>query len=139
MQHQMRTAFLFSSGLIFGFIINLFMYRNINFTVDYCETSKATEIVPLTITNKIPLPREKNIIIYTKCNYTQKGPRILCAVFTHSKVHSKVHYVHNTWGKRCDKVIYMTGPKQPEQKYDPNFEFVHLNMSDNYERITKKA
>ena len=33
----------------------------------------------------------------------------------------------------------MTGPKQPEQKDDPNFEFVYLNMTDNYERITEKA
>ena len=40
---------------------------------------------------------------------------------------------------RCDKVIYMTGPKQPEQKNDPNFEFVYLNMTDEYNRITEKA
>jgi glycoprotein-N-acetylgalactosamine 3-beta-galactosyltransferase len=60
-------------------------------------------------------------------------------VFTHAKVHSKVHYVHNTWGNRCDKVIYMTGPKQPEQKDDPNFKFVYLNMTDEYNRITEKA
>lgn len=39
-------------------------------------------------------------LIKTKCNYKSSGPRILCAVFTYKEAHSKVHYVHNTWGKR---------------------------------------
>ena len=42
----------------------------------------------------------KETTVLTKCKYNKNGPRILCAVFTHKKVHSKVHYVHNTWGNR---------------------------------------
>ncbi len=38
--------------------------------------------------------------IKTKCNYSTKGPRILCAIFTYKDAHSKIHNVHNTWGKR---------------------------------------
>ena len=33
----------------------------------------------------------------------------------------------------------MTGPKQPEQNDDPQFNFVYLNMIDEYNRITEKA
>ena len=40
---------------------------------------------------------------------------------------------------RCDKVIYMTGPKELGQLDDPQFNFVYLNMTDEYERITEKA
>ena len=41
--------------------------------------------------------------IETKCNYGERGPRILCAVFIHQSFHkTKVQPVHNTWAKRLD-------------------------------------
>ena len=39
--------------------------------------------------------------IKTKCNYGIRGPRILCAIFTHRDLHkSTLLPVHNTWAKR---------------------------------------
>ena len=43
----------------------------------------------------------KNEIIKTKCDYNEKGPRILCAIFIHQSFHkTKVLPVHETWAKR---------------------------------------
>ena len=89
MERYIRTAFLFSIGLFCGILINL--YSNLNLNYNYCKIEE--------IEQNTKLLNEKNII-YTKCDYNRNGPRILCAVFTHAKAHSKVHYVHNTWGKR---------------------------------------
>ena len=47
--------------------------------------------------------------------------------------------VHNTWARRCDKTIYMTGPKLDTQYDDPTMPFVYLNITDLYERITEKT
>jgi glycoprotein-N-acetylgalactosamine 3-beta-galactosyltransferase len=79
-------------------------------------------------------------IIETNCNYGENGPKILCAIYTHSIVHkTTLPPVHNTWAKRCDKVIYMTGPKLPNQDDDPEMPFVYLNITDDYQRITLKT
>ena len=89
MQLYIRTVFLFCIGLFFGSFINL--YGSINLNYNYCKIAE---------TEQTKTFQKQNNTIYTKCNYTTKGPRILCAVFTHAKVHSKVHYVQNTWAKR---------------------------------------
>ena len=44
------------------------------------------------------------------CGYGTNGPKILCTVFTYKKNFDlKAQYVDQTWGKRCDKTIYMSG------------------------------
>ena len=148
MYRKNRAVLMFIGGLMLGFLLN--------FIFNFCPESNTPENVSLNFTNKILLrkiaeielnrPKEntiiyikENSIIYTKCNYSARGPKVFCAVFTHSKAHSKLHYVHNTWGKRCDKILYFSGPKDPDQVDDPKFELVYLDMVDKYERITEKT
>ena len=99
MNRKNRTAFIFFAGLIIGFLLN-FIFNNY-------QKSNLAKILPLNIENEILVrkigevePNKENNIIYTKCNYNNNGPRILCVVFTHSIAHSKLQYVHYTWGKR---------------------------------------
>ena len=40
---------------------------------------------------------------------------------------------------RCDKTIYITGPKDKDQIDDPRMPFVYLNMTDKYQSITEKT
>jgi hypothetical protein len=41
--------------------------------------------------------------------------RILCYVFTHADNHkTKVVHVKNTWGKRCNKLIFMSTKEDPD-------------------------
>ena len=78
-------------------------------------------------------------LIKNACNYEKSGPRILCAVFTRAISHkTKLKAVHDTWAKRCDKLVYMTGPKSAETKDDPDMPFVYLNITDTLERLTLK-
>lgn len=45
-------------------------------------------------------------IIETNCDYGPRGPRILCAIFTHRLVHKTTLLpVHNTWAKRYSFII----------------------------------
>ena len=45
--------------------------------------------------------KSRRRVIETECDYGARGPRILCAVFTHRLVHKTTLLpVHNTWAKR---------------------------------------
>ena len=44
---------------------------------------------------------KRTLNILTKCKYGVKGPRILCAIFTHKALHNTTLIpVHKTWAKR---------------------------------------
>ena len=74
--------------------------------------------------------------------FRKKAPRILCTIFTKREVHStKMKAIHDTWSKRCDIRLNMTGPKRPTNdptKDDPTMPFVYLNITDTLERLTDK-
>lgn len=79
-----------------------------------------------------------------KCDYGPKGPRILCAVFTYEKNHkTKAVSVDKTWGKRCDKTIFLTNfasetiPELNSTDQGPNF--VNLNKTSDYSKLTIKT
>jgi len=61
--------------------------------------------------------------------------RILCLVFTHPDNHkTKVPYVKNTWGKSCNKLIFMS------TKNDTNIpEIVALNHENGRSNLWKKT
>jgi len=66
------------------------------------------------------------------CNYGINGPRVLCTVFTYKKnFNLKAQYVDQTWGKRCDKTIYMSGYlNETEKQLYSHMDIVYLNVTD---------
>lgn len=70
---------------------------------------------------------EKNM-----CGYGSNGPRILCTVFTYKKNFKlKAKYVDKTWGKRCDKTIFMSGHlNESERNFYSDMDIVYLNVTD---------
>ena len=66
------------------------------------------------------------------CGYARTGPRILCTVFTHKKNFLlKAKYVEETWGKRCDKTIFMSGMlNETEKQLYTHMDIVYLNVTD---------
>ena len=40
---------------------------------------------------------------------------------------------------RCDKTIYISGPKTEDQNDDPRMPFVYINVTDIYSRLTEKT
>jgi glycoprotein-N-acetylgalactosamine 3-beta-galactosyltransferase len=69
----------------------------------------------------------------------QNEPKILCAIFTVKESHrTKMKAVHDTWSKRCDIRLYMTGPKAPDQQDNADMPFVYLNITDTLRTLTYK-
>jgi hypothetical protein len=57
----------------------------------------------------------KNLYETELADKLRKEVRILCWVFTHPDNHrKKVPHVRNTWGKRCDKLLFMSIQADPE-------------------------
>lgn len=102
----------FGSGLILGLLIgivynSLMLYYENSIKYDYnsnVDLRDAKHNVGLNLLNMIGLTS-------SECSqYNVKGPRVLCAVFTHkANFETKARVVNQTWGKRCDKTIYVSG------------------------------
>lgn len=41
--------------------------------------------------------------------------KVLCYIFTHQLNHAKVLHVRNTWGNKCNKLIFMSDTVVPDQ------------------------
>lgn len=77
---------------------------------------------------------------YNKCGYGSNGPRILCAVFTHAKNYeNKATAVNNTWGKRCDKTIFMSGIHNATVVKPAGLNLINLNFTEDYFKLTDKT
>jgi glycoprotein-N-acetylgalactosamine 3-beta-galactosyltransferase len=89
---------------------------------------------------KFKYDNETKESLFCESYFRKKAPRILCTIFTKREVHStKMKAIHETWSKRCDIRLYMTGPKMPnDSKDDPTMPFVYLNITDTLERLTDK-
>jgi glycoprotein-N-acetylgalactosamine 3-beta-galactosyltransferase len=75
-----------------------------------------------------------------KCNYAASGPRVLCAVLTHyGNLAAKAAAVNATWGKRCDKTIYVIGNNaEKKTQLESTLNVVHLNIKEQYHNLTYK-
>jgi len=113
----------FLVGIIISLLYNSLMYLSANSMFDETETLAEYRkyLDDLVLKNQQGLNIQETLssqdldVVKRKdpCSYGTNGPRILCTVFTHKKnFNSKAQYVDQTWGKRCDKTIYMSGNEQ---------------------------
>lgn len=86
--------------------------------VDSLVSGKVTKERKSFIENKSEVLQLKPSTSATNiCGYDRTGPRILCTIFTYKKnFNLKAQYVDKTWGKRCDKTIFMSGDYQSTKK-----------------------
>jgi hypothetical protein len=79
---QLRKYF-FVAGLVFLFVVLVVIQKQDTFTNENSSKTQSYEIIK------------------TKCDYGEKGPRILCAIYTHKAIHNTtLLFAHNTWAKR---------------------------------------
>ncbi|XP_047476333.1 glycoprotein-N-acetylgalactosamine 3-beta-galactosyltransferase 1-like isoform X2 [Penaeus chinensis] len=73
-------------------------------------------------------------VVTIKADRLAKETRILCWILTQPKAHyTKAVHVKNTWGKRCDKLIFMSTKK------DEKLGAVALNTSEGYYNLWGKT
>ncbi|XP_063609456.1 glycoprotein-N-acetylgalactosamine 3-beta-galactosyltransferase 1-like [Penaeus indicus] len=83
--------------------------------------------------DKLIFMSTKNVVT-TKADRLAKETRILCWILTQPKSHyKKAVHVKNTWGKRCDKLIFMS------TKNDEKLGAVALNTSEGYYNLWGKT
>ena len=68
---------------------------------------------------------------------TRAGPRIMCWIMTtYANLMRKAIHVHDTWGHRCDKILYIisngTEEELPNQELPTNETYTELNKEDDY-------
>lgn len=135
----------FLIGLSIGFFMCLTFIFNTRVKGDYEEVKTSSVFISQELAEKTGLKevRKFSSDAYMKanvCNYGKSGPRILCAVYTYKKNHaSRALMVHKTWGKRCDKIIYMTGPHNYTVEDPEELNLVNLNITDSYAKLTDKT
>lgn len=118
---QFITGFIF--GIALSLVYNSAMYFSLMSASKEVSSLEYKSFVDSLVTHKIT--KERQSFLETKpelshprpstsasniCGYDSTGPRILCTIFTYKKnFNLKAQYVDKTWGKRCDKTIFMSG------------------------------
>jgi hypothetical protein len=120
-QTKLFTFFLFIVGFITGIFLQLLINRNLLINGNYSRVDfkNSTTKIKSHVQEKTPL----NLFNTPKVFYEQKLAeklfdeiKIFCWVFTHSPNHkTKVPAVRRTWGRRCNKLIFMSNEADPDQ------------------------
>lgn len=101
--------------------------------VDSLVSEKITKEHKSFIENKPQVPPLKPSTSASNiCGYDRTGPRILCTIFTYKKnFNLKAQYVDKTWGKRCDKTVFMSGHvNETERHLYSHLDIIYLNVTD---------
>lgn len=129
---QFITGFMF--GIIISLVYNTAMYFSLLKTSDKNSLFEYHSFVKkiLEETNNLKYVKKDNLDTKNICDYNKNGPRILCTVFTYKKnFRLKAQYVDETWGKRCDKTIFISGQLNETEKQKYSFlDIIYLNVTD---------
>ncbi len=94
---KLGQCLVFSKGILIGFVLGLLAVHLL---------APSSEYTPL----KNELSRQPTVFqtAETVTSIETKRDRILCWVTTSPKTHSRAQLIKDTWGSRCDKLLFMS-------------------------------
>jgi len=115
-----------------GFIISIII-QTISWTKLFLGSRKQF----YEISDLKPINVQANVVLNTSiADSIQKNVRIFCWVETYPGSHKdKVVHIWNTWGKRCDKTVFIS---TKEDKID-GIHFIKVNVTEGYHKLLQKS
>lgn len=108
----------FYSGLLVSIVLKYTRARNLSVSLPHFDKSKGGE----------PLFEQK------LADQLFTDVKVLCMVMTNPSDHkTKAIHIKNTWGKRCNKLLFIT------TKSDPEFETIVLPLNESRRALRKKT
>lgn len=120
-----REVAIFILGIVSGFMVSL----------NYWLEVKSEQSDMLLVSVNSTKYREFHEIIRTSlADDLYDSVKVLCMVMTHPDNHkSKAHHVMTTWGKRCNKLLFVS------RSVDPDLPIILLDIPDSRELLWNKT
>jgi Fringe-like len=122
-----KETALFVLGVFIGFYAYQCYYQS-------QPQSKKKVYVPLPTKPKVPILKDTSLYDESLAGEMYKKVRILCMVVTMPANHkTKAIHVRDTWGRRCNKIIFISSG------YDPDLQTIDAHVSESREFLWEKT
>lgn len=90
--------------------------------------------IPLKVKQKVQVAKDTSLYDETLAQEMYKKVRILCMIVTMPKNHkTKAQHVRDTWGRRCNKIIFISSG------FDPDLETIDAHVKESREFLWEKT